>query len=114
MVSRLLGSGFSRPVSLQQPDLATIFLMGQIHSFNLCCPPQGLPREPQFFEMPLYLPFQAGLVHLSCYRPFYSQVQRYPSHIPCFLSQTQGYLRSPQDPLRLAATVLLGEADLRC
>ncbi|XP_013001161.1 maestro heat-like repeat-containing protein family member 6 isoform X1 [Cavia porcellus] len=35
-------------------------------------------------------------------------VQRYPSHIPCFLSQTQGYLRSPQDPLRLAATVLLG------
>ncbi|XP_021106707.1 maestro heat-like repeat-containing protein family member 6 isoform X3 [Heterocephalus glaber] len=35
-------------------------------------------------------------------------VQRYPSQIPCFLSQTQGYLRSPQDPLRRAATVLLG------
>uniref|UniRef100_A0A8C2YSZ4 Maestro heat like repeat family member 6 n=1 Tax=Chinchilla lanigera TaxID=34839 RepID=A0A8C2YSZ4_CHILA len=35
-------------------------------------------------------------------------VQQYPSHIPCFLSQTQGYLRSPQDPLRLAATMLLG------
>ncbi|XP_023579613.1 maestro heat-like repeat-containing protein family member 6 [Octodon degus] len=35
-------------------------------------------------------------------------VQQYPSHIPCFLSQTQGYLRSPQVPLRLAATVFLG------
>ncbi|XP_021567352.1 maestro heat-like repeat-containing protein family member 6 [Carlito syrichta] len=35
-------------------------------------------------------------------------VQRYPSHIPNFLSQTQGYLRSPQDPLRHAATVLIG------
>ncbi|XP_008581298.1 PREDICTED: maestro heat-like repeat-containing protein family member 6 [Galeopterus variegatus] len=35
-------------------------------------------------------------------------VQRYPSHIPSFLSQTQGYLRSPQDPLRRAATVLIG------
>nr|XP_004656359.2 maestro heat-like repeat-containing protein family member 6 [Jaculus jaculus] len=35
-------------------------------------------------------------------------VQRYPSHVPRFLSQTQGYLRSPQDPLRRAATVLIG------
>lgn len=39
-----------------------------------------------------------------------SQVQRYPSHVPSFLSQTQGYLRSPQDPLRRAAAVLIGEA----
>ncbi|KAM8937309.1 LOW QUALITY PROTEIN: maestro heat-like repeat-containing protein family member 6 [Lycaon pictus] len=37
-------------------------------------------------------------------------VQQYPSHVPSFLSQTQGYLRSPQDPLRWAAAVLLGEA----
>ncbi|XP_037363125.1 maestro heat-like repeat-containing protein family member 6 [Talpa occidentalis] len=35
-------------------------------------------------------------------------VQRYPSHVACFLSQTQGYLRSPQGPLRRAAAVLLG------
>ncbi|XP_064443842.1 maestro heat-like repeat-containing protein family member 6 isoform X3 [Mirounga angustirostris] len=35
-------------------------------------------------------------------------VQQCPSHIPSFLSQTQGYLRSPQDPLRRAAAVLLG------
>ncbi|CAO2602002.1 Maestro heat-like repeat-containing protein family member 6 [Lemmus lemmus] len=35
-------------------------------------------------------------------------VQRYPSHVKHFLSQTQGYLRSPQDPLRRAATVLIG------
>ncbi|XP_044102890.1 maestro heat-like repeat-containing protein family member 6 [Neovison vison] len=35
-------------------------------------------------------------------------VQRYPSHTPSFLSQTQGYLRSPQTPLRWAAAVLLG------
>ncbi|XP_072601846.1 maestro heat-like repeat-containing protein family member 6 [Vulpes vulpes] len=35
-------------------------------------------------------------------------VQQYPSHVPSFLSQTQGYLRSPQDPLRWAAAVLLG------
>ncbi|XP_077022720.1 maestro heat-like repeat-containing protein family member 6 [Tamandua tetradactyla] len=35
-------------------------------------------------------------------------VQRYPSYVSNFLSQTQGYLRSPQDPLRLAATVLIG------
>ncbi|XP_029779110.1 maestro heat-like repeat-containing protein family member 6 isoform X2 [Suricata suricatta] len=35
-------------------------------------------------------------------------VQQYPSRIPSFLSQTQGYLRSPQDPLRWAAAVLLG------
>uniref|UniRef100_A0A8D2DVJ9 Maestro heat like repeat family member 6 n=1 Tax=Sciurus vulgaris TaxID=55149 RepID=A0A8D2DVJ9_SCIVU len=35
-------------------------------------------------------------------------VQRYPDHMPGFLSQTQGYLRSPQDPLRWAATVLIG------
>ncbi|XP_044102889.1 maestro heat-like repeat-containing protein family member 6 [Neovison vison] len=34
--------------------------------------------------------------------------QRYPSHTPSFLSQTQGYLRSPQTPLRWAAAVLLG------
>ncbi|KFO26828.1 hypothetical protein H920_11813 [Fukomys damarensis] len=41
-------------------------------------------------------------------RVCYRLVQQYPSHIPCFLSQTQGYLRSPQDSLRRAATVLLG------
>ncbi|XP_007954322.1 maestro heat-like repeat-containing protein family member 6 [Orycteropus afer afer] len=35
-------------------------------------------------------------------------VERYPSHVSSFLSQTQGYLRSPQGPLRLAATVLIG------
>ncbi|XP_036159757.1 maestro heat-like repeat-containing protein family member 6 isoform X4 [Myotis myotis] len=34
-------------------------------------------------------------------------VQWYPSHVPSFLSQTQGYLRSPQDPLRRAAAVLI-------
>ncbi|XP_075406628.1 maestro heat-like repeat-containing protein family member 6 [Tenrec ecaudatus] len=34
--------------------------------------------------------------------------QRYPSHVATFLSQTQGYLRSPQGPLRLAAVVLIG------
>ncbi|XP_073925455.1 maestro heat-like repeat-containing protein family member 6 isoform X4 [Castor canadensis] len=39
-------------------------------------------------------------------------VQRYPSYVPHFLSQTQGYLRSPQDRLRRAATVLIGEAVL--
>nr|XP_035961597.1 maestro heat-like repeat-containing protein family member 6 isoform X2 [Halichoerus grypus] len=37
-----------------------------------------------------------------------AEVQQCPSHIPSFLSQTQGYLRSPQDPLRWAAAVLLG------
>uniref|UniRef100_A0A8C0I5N7 Maestro heat like repeat family member 6 n=1 Tax=Balaenoptera musculus TaxID=9771 RepID=A0A8C0I5N7_BALMU len=35
-------------------------------------------------------------------------VQWYPSHVPRFLSQTQGYLRSPQDSLRWAAVVLVG------
>ncbi|KAM8786621.1 maestro heat-like repeat-containing protein family member 6 isoform 2-T2 [Rhynchonycteris naso] len=35
-------------------------------------------------------------------------VQWYPNHVPSFLSQTQGYLRSPQDPLRRAAAVLIG------
>ncbi|EPY89793.1 hypothetical protein CB1_000074004 [Camelus ferus] len=35
-------------------------------------------------------------------------VQWYPSHVPGFLSQTQGYLRSPQDRLRRAAAVLIG------
>ncbi|XP_051697733.2 maestro heat-like repeat-containing protein family member 6 isoform X2 [Oryctolagus cuniculus] len=35
-------------------------------------------------------------------------VQRHPSHVHHFLSQAQGYLRSPQDPLRRAATVLTG------
>ncbi|XP_054102516.1 maestro heat-like repeat-containing protein family member 6 isoform X5 [Callithrix jacchus] len=35
-------------------------------------------------------------------------VQRYPGHVPNFLSQTQGYLRSPHDPLRRAAAVLIG------
>nr|XP_044636952.1 maestro heat-like repeat-containing protein family member 6 isoform X1 [Equus asinus] len=35
-------------------------------------------------------------------------VQQYPSHVPSFLSQTQGYLRSPQVPLRRAAAVLIG------
>ncbi|XP_070078111.1 maestro heat-like repeat-containing protein family member 6 isoform X2 [Equus przewalskii] len=37
-----------------------------------------------------------------------SKVQQYPSHVPSFLSQTQGYLRSPQVPLRRAAAVLIG------
>ncbi|XP_003802419.1 maestro heat-like repeat-containing protein family member 6 [Otolemur garnettii] len=35
-------------------------------------------------------------------------IRQYPSHVPNFLSQTQGYLRSPEDPLRHAATVLIG------
>ncbi|KAM6148263.1 maestro heat-like repeat-containing protein family member 6 [Rhynchocyon petersi] len=35
-------------------------------------------------------------------------VSRYPSHVPSFLNQTQGYLRSPQGPLRRAAAVLIG------
>ncbi|XP_004443129.1 PREDICTED: maestro heat-like repeat-containing protein family member 6 [Ceratotherium simum simum] len=35
-------------------------------------------------------------------------VQWYPSRMPSFLSQTQGYLRSPQVPLRRAAVVLIG------
>ncbi|XP_019567792.2 maestro heat-like repeat-containing protein family member 6 isoform X3 [Rhinolophus sinicus] len=35
-------------------------------------------------------------------------VHWYPSHVPRFLSQSQGYLRSPQDHLRRAATVLIG------
>ncbi|XP_036293329.1 maestro heat-like repeat-containing protein family member 6 isoform X2 [Pipistrellus kuhlii] len=35
-------------------------------------------------------------------------VRWYPGHVPGFLSQTQGYLRSPQAPLRRAAAVLLG------
>ncbi|XP_062043902.1 LOW QUALITY PROTEIN: maestro heat-like repeat-containing protein family member 6 [Lepus europaeus] len=35
-------------------------------------------------------------------------VQRHPSHVHHFLSQAQGYLHSPQDPLRRAATVLTG------
>ncbi|XP_060054138.1 maestro heat-like repeat-containing protein family member 6 isoform X3 [Erinaceus europaeus] len=35
-------------------------------------------------------------------------VQQYPSCVPTFLSQTQGYLRSPQGPLRRAAAVLIG------
>ncbi|XP_055143484.1 maestro heat-like repeat-containing protein family member 6 isoform X3 [Symphalangus syndactylus] len=46
-----------------------------------------------------------ALSHLCC-----RLVQRYPGHVPNFLSQTQGYLRSPQDPLRRAAAVLIGEA----
>uniref|UniRef100_G1QM61 Nicotinate phosphoribosyltransferase n=1 Tax=Nomascus leucogenys TaxID=61853 RepID=G1QM61_NOMLE len=44
-----------------------------------------------------------ALSHLCC-----RLVQRYPGHVPNFLSQTQGYLRSPQDPLRRAAAVLIG------
>ncbi|XP_032111005.1 maestro heat-like repeat-containing protein family member 6 isoform X3 [Sapajus apella] len=35
-------------------------------------------------------------------------VRWYPGHVPNFLSQTQGYLRSPQDPLRRAAAMLIG------
>ncbi|XP_053516843.1 maestro heat-like repeat-containing protein family member 6 isoform X3 [Artibeus jamaicensis] len=35
-------------------------------------------------------------------------VQWYPSHVPSFLSQTQGYLRSPEDPLRRGAAMLIG------
>uniref|UniRef100_A0A8C6E518 Maestro heat like repeat family member 6 n=1 Tax=Moschus moschiferus TaxID=68415 RepID=A0A8C6E518_MOSMO len=35
-------------------------------------------------------------------------VQWYPSHVPSFLSQTQGYLQSPQGPLRRAAALLTG------
>ncbi|XP_053414412.1 maestro heat-like repeat-containing protein family member 6 isoform X2 [Nycticebus coucang] len=37
-----------------------------------------------------------------------AEIRQYPSHVPSFLSQTQGYLRSPEDPLRHAATVLIG------
>lgn len=50
-----------------------------------------------------------GLAFLSYLEPFCPQVQWYPSHVPSFLSQTQGYLRSPQDPLRRAAAMLIGE-----
>lgn len=46
----------------------------------------------------------------SCHESLCPQVQWYPSHVPSFLSQNQGYLRSPQDPLRRAAAVLIGEA----
>nr|XP_003422462.1 maestro heat-like repeat-containing protein family member 6 [Loxodonta africana] len=35
-------------------------------------------------------------------------VQRYPRHVPSFLSQTQGYLQCPQVPLRRGAAVLIG------
>ncbi|XP_057592751.1 maestro heat-like repeat-containing protein family member 6 isoform X2 [Hippopotamus amphibius kiboko] len=35
-------------------------------------------------------------------------VQWYPRHVPSFLSQTQGYLQSPQDPMRRAAVMLIG------
>nr|XP_011750801.2 maestro heat-like repeat-containing protein family member 6 isoform X1 [Macaca nemestrina] len=49
-----------------------------------------------------------ALSHLCRRLPFCPQVQRYPGHVPNFLSQTQGYLRSPQDPLRRAAAVLIG------
>lgn len=47
---------------------------------------------------------------MSCHELFCPQVQWYPSHAPRFLSQTQGYLQSPQGPLRRAAIVLIGEA----
>ncbi|XP_060054183.1 maestro heat-like repeat-containing protein family member 6 isoform X11 [Erinaceus europaeus] len=57
---------------------------------------QGTPA-PVHLLQPLLLP-QALL----------SQVQQYPSCVPTFLSQTQGYLRSPQGPLRRAAAVLIG------
>lgn len=51
-----------------------------------------------------------GLAPVSCHELFCPQVQWYPSHVPSFLSQTQGYLQSPQGPLRRAAIVLIGEA----
>lgn len=75
---------------------------------------QGL-RGPWALASPLRPPLHAELA-LPSQEPFCPQVQWYPSHVPSFLSQTQGYLRSPQSPLRLAATLLTGEAGLasRC
>lgn len=70
----------------------------------------GLPRGPQPLGSPLPPPLHVGLALLSCHEPFCPQVHWYPSHVPRFLSQSQGYLRSPQDHLRRAATVLIGEA----
>ncbi|XP_043340205.1 maestro heat-like repeat-containing protein family member 6 isoform X3 [Cervus canadensis] len=67
---------------------------------------QGL-RGPWALASPLRPPLHAELA-LPSQEPFCPQVQWYPSHVPSFLSQTQGYLRSPQSPLRLAATLLTG------
>ncbi|XP_070320456.1 maestro heat-like repeat-containing protein family member 6 isoform X2 [Odocoileus virginianus] len=64
-------------------------------------------RGPWAMASPLRPPLHAELAILS-QEPFCPQVQWYPSHVPSFLSQTQGYLRSPQSPLRLAATLLTG------
>lgn len=72
----------------------------------------GLPRGPQALGLRLPPPLHVGWVLLHGLKPICPQVQQCPSHIPSFLSQTQGYLRSPQDPLRWAAAVLLGEAVL--
>lgn len=51
-----------------------------------------------------------GLAPVCCHELCCPQVQWYPSHAASFLSQTQGYLQSPQGPLRRAAIVLIGEA----
>ncbi|KAM9690441.1 maestro heat-like repeat-containing protein family member 6 isoform 1-T1 [Dama dama] len=67
---------------------------------------QGL-RGPWALASPLRPPLHAELA-LPSQEPFCPQVRWYPSHVPSFLSQTQGYLRSPQSPLRLAATLLTG------
>ncbi|XP_043735548.1 maestro heat-like repeat-containing protein family member 6 isoform X2 [Cervus elaphus] len=67
---------------------------------------QGL-RGPWALASPLRPLLHAELA-LPSQEPFCPQVQWYPSHVPSFLSQTQGYLRSPQSPLRLAATLLTG------
>ncbi|XP_055288172.1 maestro heat-like repeat-containing protein family member 6 isoform X2 [Moschus berezovskii] len=56
---------------------------------------------------PLRPPLHAELALLP-HEPFCPQVQWYPSHVPSFLSQTQGYLQSPQGPLRRAAALLTG------
>lgn len=74
--------------------------------------PWGFARGPHLLASPLPPSLHVGLALPYCHKPVCPQVQQYPSHIPSFLSQTQGYLRSPQDPLRWAAAVLLGEAGL--
>lgn len=67
---------------------------------------------PQALGSCLPPPLHVGRALLYCHEPICPQVQQYPSHIPSFLSQSQGYLRSPQCRLRWAAAVLLGEVGL--
>jgi hypothetical protein len=76
----------------------------------LSCP--GAPQGTPALGFASVASFPLSLALLCCHDTFCSQVQRYPSYVPHFLSQTQGYLRSPQDRLRRAATVLIGEAVL--